>query len=78
MFSKTYCQSCGKIVEGSGHQCNTPQAIPVGWKCPVCGKGNAPWAVACHHCIDTTGQPFPTMEDWEWGPKNWTCEDQAI
>jgi hypothetical protein len=21
-----------------------------GWACPVCGKGNAPWAAKCGHC----------------------------
>lgn len=68
MFHKTYCHQCGKIVESSGHTCEIPQPIPVGWKCPVCGHGNAPWASYCYHCIDTTGKSFPTIEDWEWGP----------
>jgi len=24
-----------------------------GWKCPVCGKGNAPFQAKCLHCADT-------------------------
>jgi len=23
---------------------------PVGWQCPTCGKGNAPWSATCGHC----------------------------
>ncbi len=23
----------------------------VGWVCPVCGKGNAPWMPTCGHCV---------------------------
>ena len=25
-----------------------------GWKCPVCGKGNAPFALTCGHCAALT------------------------
>jgi hypothetical protein len=24
-----------------------PTFGPVGWKCPVCGRGNAPWLLQC-------------------------------
>ena len=24
--------------------------MQVGWKCPVCGLGNAPFATSCGHC----------------------------
>lgn len=27
----------------------TPK-INEGWRCPVCGKGNAPFAFRCQHC----------------------------
>ena len=27
-----------------------------GWKCPVCGSGNAPWNAKCD-CIDTKKEP---------------------
>lgn len=27
-----------------------PKITPLGWKCPVCEKGNAPWAATCGHC----------------------------
>jgi hypothetical protein len=27
--------------------CQPVQPVQVGWKCPVCGKGNAPFAPTC-------------------------------
>mgnify|MGYP006351812577 CR=1 FL=1 len=27
-----------------------PKFVQVGWKCPVCEKGNAPIATYCYHC----------------------------
>ena len=24
-----------------------PCSVPVGWKCPCCGRGNAPWVAQC-------------------------------
>lgn len=26
------------------------QQAPMGWVCPVCGRGNAPWAMTCIAC----------------------------
>jgi predicted RNA-binding Zn-ribbon protein involved in translation (DUF1610 family) len=26
--------------------------MQVGWRCPVCGLGNAPWIPYCAHCRD--------------------------
>lgn len=50
--------------------------VPVGWKCPTCGKGNSPWTAACQHCLivvtpDMGGvmisQPIPHLETKDKG-----------
>lgn len=61
MFNKMYCHGCGKIVESVGHVCEKSQQIPVGWKCPVCGTGNAPWALSCQKCIEDAAVNWPTF-----------------
>lgn len=39
------CRSGGQWVQ-------TYPPKPTGWRCPVCGKGNAPHADKCGHCAD--------------------------
>ena len=29
----------------------------IGWKCPVCGKGNSPFALKCGHCPNIEAGP---------------------
>jgi len=85
VFHKTYCQYCGKIVESSGHTCETPQPVPVGWKCPVCGYGNAPWASSCDNCIVVNSHKelldhlSKRPADWLWRPDQitFTCEGKG-
>jgi|GEM_PF-3850346 len=47
-----YCNVCGKMHNSSA--CPSPShyidEIPIGWKCPVCGFGNAPNSLICGHC----------------------------
>ncbi len=30
----------------------------IGWICPACGKGNAPFALKCGHCKDFSSSPY--------------------
>lgn len=30
--------------------CSLPPKDTIGWRCPVCGKGNAPFAYRCENC----------------------------
>jgi hypothetical protein len=39
------CQMRAKKITGDGDW--TPVVQSVGWKCPVCGKGNAPFQKTC-------------------------------
>ena len=50
-----------------------------GWKCPVCGKGNAPLAQKCGHCAENgrlgiklipEAVPFDPSPPWR-RPTNW-------
>jgi hypothetical protein len=43
------CSECGKICQStSGCNCQQNKSEPgVGWVCPVCGAGNAPWNGTC-------------------------------
>jgi len=36
-----------------------------GWECPVCHKGNAPFAIKCGHCVTRTPEErsFRPIED---------------
>ena len=45
--------------------------LPIGWKCPACGKGNAPSATKCGHCADQFKFPV-ARHHWEAGL--WPCE----
>jgi len=38
---------------------------PIGWVCPVCGKGLAPWARECG-CVQPQYVMVPTL--WSGGP----------
>lgn len=40
------CQTPSMCTPFGGCQPDTQQP-PVGWKCPVCGCGNAPWQPTC-------------------------------
>lgn len=53
------CPHCGRYVRGNEYHSCTPHTYierqekkPItGWKCPVCGKGIAPWVKSCN-CIN--------------------------
>jgi len=54
MFDK--CPVCYQPIMSGGCNCNKPNIPlntlpnnnkPVGWVCPVCGCGNAPWVDQC-------------------------------
>jgi len=55
------CNECGSILDGKhAPYCRfyvwpLPQPYaPVGWICPRCGRGNAPYSMTCW-CIPITG-----------------------
>jgi hypothetical protein len=70
------CQTPGMCAPFGGCQ---PEEVPppqtIGWKCPACGKGNAPWAAVCGNVMCGNGgqwtvtagvvpeqpDPLPTM-----------------
>lgn len=37
----------------------------IGWKCPVCGTGNAPFALKCGHCDDSARRTPPLKQEGE-------------
>ena len=39
------CQTPGMCSPHGG--CRPSQTVQMGWKCPVCGKGNAPFMPTC-------------------------------
>ena len=51
---------------------------PVGWRCPVCGCGNAPWVSQCP-CMQTQHVPIypqpwypdPQPQPWYPDPYSW-------
>ena len=62
------CTTCG----GAHHEWEICPGLPppTGWRCPACGKGNAPHADRCGHCADVpvTGYtpPRPTTSNVNW------------
>lgn len=60
-----WCRQCQESTSGDcgAHRTVWPNQgevaevpIQVGWRCPVCGRGNAPWNPTCQ-CVDVrTGQ----------------------
>jgi hypothetical protein len=53
------CMVCGNCHDLDMSACPTggdtqtlpsPKSGAVGWACPVCGMGNAPFAMKCGHC----------------------------
>lgn len=59
----TSCPDCGGALDTAGQCCNSlcavwrrdrsrPKGGAVGWVCPVCGRGLAPWTAACV-CVST-------------------------
>jgi len=51
------CYGCGAelgtadVFGGLCQQCKNKEPEPlIGWKCPVCGLGNAPFTDKCQHC----------------------------
>lgn len=53
------CQICGMAYRlETGHYCagSVPNSnLPlVGWTCPTCGRGNAPWVQTCPHPLRST------------------------
>lgn len=45
------CPNCNVLYEASiGHTCT--QKLQVGWICPNCNTGVAPWKESCPECSD--------------------------
>lgn len=44
------------------------QQAPMGWVCPVCGRGNAPWAMTCCGCVGRLPAQSSPYQWWYWGP----------
>lgn len=59
MSNSLWCQACREATSGDcgqhgpAHSGGITMYPPtqVGWKCPVCGRGNAPWNPTCQ-CSD--------------------------
>lgn len=44
-------------------------AIPTGWRCPSCGRINAPWVATCPCYEEAIGVNLvPTWPDYTWTP----------
>lgn len=61
-----YCQLTGCVEHCAREPESMPERAPalIGWQCPACGRGNAPWQATCPcgphvHIIKTdhTGTP---------------------
>lgn len=54
-----YCTICGQEHDSSAcppkqtYYLDPQPSVKTGWKCPVCGLGNAPAALKCGHCKPT-------------------------
>lgn len=49
--TKQPCDSIVCAVEGCTRQLQAPlRAPPIGWRCPSCGCGVAPWQAVCPNC----------------------------
>ena len=54
----TVCPKCFKpyytlyppTTDGGTCSCKPEPPKQIGWQCPACGCGNAPWAAKCWHC----------------------------
>ena len=44
---------------------------PVGWKCPVCGRGNAPFVSQCPCTCNGYPQYIPVVPPGPWYPQPW-------
>ncbi len=48
---KTEAEMAGEALLALGKiGCSLPPKDTIGWRCPVCGKGNAPFAYRCENC----------------------------
>lgn len=52
-----FCPQCGWIITSS------PAPIPIGWKCPGCGRFHAPFISTCPFCY-----PQTILQDPLWPP----------
>lgn len=43
------CRLRARQIVGDGDW--RPVTVTVGWKCPVCGKGNSPMALSCGNAL---------------------------
>jgi len=62
-MSDNYCTVCGKFHNGSacpGALSELETKNNIGWECPVCGCGNAPYALTCGRCTPKNSQLMPT------------------
>lgn len=59
-----------------------PDNTPTGWRCPTCGRGNAPWSSVCPcqgPVYAPPYQPWPTWPMWPVERRRWpwyevTCD----
>lgn len=56
-------------TNGNGGQF-TISPVSVGWKCPVCGRGVAPFLSVCP-CVPPTYYPMPMYPPYPWVPSYW-------
>lgn len=62
------CPKCGRpggawvthVCMTAGRLTDPPAKQAVGWTCPTCGNGNAPWMPYCHNCDSSTRTALPS------------------
>lgn len=65
-----------------------PDNTPTGWRCPTCGRGNAPWSSVCPcqgPVYASPYQPWPTWPMWPierrrrpWYEVTWDGETASL